>query len=71
MPLFALFADLRDREVLVLGGGEVATRKIHALLRTGARVLVHARELSPPLQALVAQGRLQRLHGDAVDPHWI
>lgn len=71
MPLFALFADLRDREVLVVGGGEVATRKIHALLRTGARVLVHARELSPPLQALVAQGRLQRLHGDAVDPHWI
>ena len=71
MPLFPLFVDLRDREVLVVGGGEVATRKIQALLRAGAQVLVHARELSPALQALEAEGRLQRLHGDGVDPGWI
>ena len=42
MPLFPLFADLRDREVLVVGGGEVATRKIQALLRAGAQVMVYA-----------------------------
>lgn len=71
MPLFPLFADLHGREVLVVGGGEVATRKIQALLRAGAQVLVHARELAPGLQALAAAGRLQRLHGDAVDPRWI
>src|SRR6478735_6592277 len=71
MPLFPLFVDLRDREVLVVGGGDVATRKIQALLRAGAQVLVHARELAPALQALEAEGRLQRLHGDAVDPRWI
>ncbi|MEF9977518.1 MAG: NAD(P)-dependent oxidoreductase [Thermomonas sp.] len=71
MPLFPLFVDLRDREVLVVGGGEVATRKIQALLRAGANVLVHARELAPALQALAAEGRLQRLDGDAIDPHWI
>jgi precorrin-2 dehydrogenase/sirohydrochlorin ferrochelatase len=71
MPLFPLFADLQGREVLVVGGGEVATRKIQALLRTGANVLVHARELSSALQALAAEGRVQRLAGDAVDPHWI
>ena len=71
MPLFPLFVDLSDREVLVVGGGEVATRKIQALLRAGANVLVHARELAPPLQALAAEGRLQRLDGDAVDPRWI
>ena len=71
MPLFPLFADLHGREVLVVGGGEVATRKIQALLRAGAQVLVHARELAPGLQTLAAAGRLQRLHGDAVDPHRI
>ena len=71
MPLFPVFIDLRDREVLVVGGGEVATRKIQALLRAGANVLVHARELAPALQALAGEGRLQRLDGDAVDPHWI
>jgi precorrin-2 dehydrogenase / sirohydrochlorin ferrochelatase len=71
MPLFPLFVDLRDREVLVVGGGEVATRKIEALMRAGARVLVHAHALAPALDALVAEGRLQRLDGDSVDPRWI
>ena len=71
MPLFPLFVDLRGREVLVVGGGEVATRKILALLQAGANVLVHARELAPALQALAAEGRLQRLDGDGIDPHWI
>ena len=71
MPLFPVFVDLRDREVLVVGGGEVATRKIQALLRAGAKVLVHARELAPALQGLAGEGRLQQLEGDAVDPRWI
>ena len=71
MPLFPLFVDLRGHEVLVVGGGEVATRKIQALLRAGAKVLVHARELAPALRALTEEGRLQRLDGDAVDPRWI
>ena len=30
--LFGLFADLADRDVLVVGGGSVATRKVTALL---------------------------------------
>ena len=71
MPLFPLFADLHGREVLVVGGGEVATRKIQALLRAGARVLIYAREMAPALQALAVEGRLHRLEGDAVDPQWI
>lgn len=71
MPLFPVFVELHDREVLVVGGGEVATRKIQALLRAGANVLVHARDLSPALQALAAEGRLQHMQGDAVDPRWI
>ncbi|HET9047439.1 MAG TPA: NAD(P)-dependent oxidoreductase, partial [Chiayiivirga sp.] len=29
-PLFALFADLRERAVLVVGAGSVARRKVQA-----------------------------------------
>jgi len=42
-----IFADLTQRPVLVVGGGDVAARKIDLLLRAGAMVRVVARELSP------------------------
>jgi precorrin-2 dehydrogenase/sirohydrochlorin ferrochelatase len=70
MPLYPLFADLAGREVLVVGGGEVALRKVEALLHAGARVRIHARELHPELALQVARGRLERLDGD-FDPGWI
>ena len=70
MPLYPMFVDLAGREVLVVGGGEVALRKIEALLQAGARVRVHARELHPQLVALQAQGRLERLEGD-FDEAWL
>lgn len=70
MPLFPMFADLRGREVLVVGGGEVAARKIEALLRAGARVQVHARELDGTVAAWLREGRLHRREG-AFDPAWL
>ncbi len=68
--LFPLFANLDGREVLVVGGGEVAQRKIEALLHAGARVQVHARAVNDQLQQWLAQGRLHRLEGD-FDPAWL
>lgn len=69
-PLFPLFADLHGREVLVIGGGEVAARKIEALLQAGAQVRVHAHALNDTLSQWLAQGRVQRLEG-AFDPGWL
>ncbi|MFC3550514.1 NAD(P)-dependent oxidoreductase [Lysobacter cavernae] len=70
MALYPLFANLSGREVLVVGGGEVATRKIEALLDADAHVLVHAHALDDTLSQWLQQGRLQRLYGD-FDPDWL
>lgn len=64
MPLFPLFADLSGREVLVVGGGEVATRKVGALLQAGAQVQIHAYALDVALSQWLAQIPLRRREGD-------
>lgn len=50
MRYFPLFADLRGQRVLVVGGGEVAERKVRLLLEAGARVDLVAPELTEWLQ---------------------
>ncbi|MCK7593746.1 siroheme synthase CysG [Pseudomarimonas salicorniae] len=57
--LFPLFARLRGRPVLVVGGGVVAARKISPLIAAGARVRVVARALGEHVEALVSEARLE------------
>ena len=59
MRYFPLFLDLRDRPVLVVGGGVVAERKVALLLDSGARVCVVAPVLSAGLAAAAARGALE------------
>ncbi|MGJ7901591.1 siroheme synthase CysG [Lysobacter sp. 1R34A] len=66
-PLFPVFADLRGRTVLVVGGGMVALRKAGALLEAGARVRVGAPELAPALAAWADEGRIEHLPGHFVE----
>jgi siroheme synthase (precorrin-2 oxidase/ferrochelatase) len=40
MDYFPIFLRLVNEPVLVVGGGEIAARKIDLLLRTGAKVTV-------------------------------
>jgi uroporphyrin-III C-methyltransferase/precorrin-2 dehydrogenase/sirohydrochlorin ferrochelatase len=68
--LFPIFADLRDRAVLVVGGGAVARRKVAALLEAGARVIVGAPTLDDALEALAATGRITHLAGE-FEPEWL
>ena len=69
-PLFPLFADLRGRRVLVVGGGAVARRKLEPLLAAGARVVVAAPWLEPSVMALFAEGRIEHLAG-RFEPEWL
>lgn len=55
---YPLHLDLRDRRVLVVGGGTVATRRIVALLDAGALVTVVAPEASGSIVALADDGRV-------------
>lgn len=59
MHSFPGFLNLRDRPVLVVGGGENAARKIRLLARAGARIHLAAAELTPELSTLVAAGTVQ------------
>ncbi len=47
---------LADKLCLVVGGGQVAARKVHSLLEAGARVRVVAPRLRPELQELAMRG---------------
>jgi len=59
MDYLPVFLQLRDRPVLVVGGGRVAARKVELLRRTGAKITVVAPELADELRALATQGELQ------------
>jgi uroporphyrin-III C-methyltransferase/precorrin-2 dehydrogenase/sirohydrochlorin ferrochelatase len=58
MRHFPIFADLRGRRVLVVGGGDVAEHKIRLLISAGARVTVIAPQLTPWLEQQAADAAL-------------
>lgn len=53
-PVFPVFLRLAGRDVLVVGAGRVATRKIDELLEAGAKVRVVAPEIEPCVRELAA-----------------
>jgi uroporphyrin-III C-methyltransferase / precorrin-2 dehydrogenase / sirohydrochlorin ferrochelatase len=56
---FPVFFDLVGQKVLVVGGGDVALRKIALLERSGASITVVAPEVVPELMARAAAGTLK------------
>lgn len=52
MPLFPVYVDLSDREVLVVGGGRVALRKVRSLLKFTRNITLVAPKLVPELERL-------------------
>lgn len=53
---YPVFLDLAGRRCAVIGGGEVARRKVEGLLACGAAVRVIAPEVCPALEALAGRG---------------
>jgi len=73
MSYYPIAVDLKDRNVLVVGGGTVALRKVETLLEFGARVTVVAPEVAPDIERLAESGRIELRRrayerGDAAGP---
>ena len=56
---YPIFLNLQGKRCLVVGGGEVASRKVQGLLEAGAVVVVVSPTLTEPLLALAQQGAIQ------------
>lgn len=61
MDFFPIFLNLRGRLCAVIGGGEVASRKISLLLQAGADVRVHAPELGDTLSQWAREGKIRHV----------
>ena len=64
MGYIPIFLDVTGRECVVVGGGEVAARKVEALLEANARVTVVSPRLSSQLQSLAARGVVTHIARD-------
>lgn len=67
MPYYPVFIDLRDQHVLVVGGGEVAERKIRNLQTHDCRISIASQHLSSYLEDLVERGAIHLIDLDSLD----
>jgi uroporphyrin-III C-methyltransferase/precorrin-2 dehydrogenase/sirohydrochlorin ferrochelatase len=58
MRFFPVFLRVADQRIVVSGGGEAAVAKLRLLLKTEARIEVHATEIDPVIEGWAAEGRL-------------
>ena len=59
MAFYPLYVDLEGRKCVVVGGGEVAERKVASLLECGADVEVISPDFTPGLEEDAGAGRLK------------
>jgi precorrin-2 dehydrogenase/sirohydrochlorin ferrochelatase len=59
MRYFPMFLDVENKPILVVGGGEVACRKVDSLLRAGADVTLVSPKVEPYLKQLVDDNKVR------------
>lgn len=62
MDYLPIFLDVKNHECLIIGGGEVAARKVEMLLRAGAKIKVVAPKLGQSMQRLVEQEKISHIN---------
>ena len=76
MSYYPVFLNLKGRNVLVVGGGAVALRKVRTLLEAGAVITVASPELCDGLAAYRDSGEIECMerpfrHDDITDDIWL
>jgi len=69
MPYYPIFLDLNHQNVVVVGGGEVAERKIKSLLIYGCTIYISSPHLTPHLQQLVAIKKIHHIPDESLDTY--
>lgn len=59
MPYYPIFLDISGRDVVVIGAGIVALRKVEGLLEVNANVRLISPDLHPDLEKFVESGQVQ------------
>jgi len=71
MAGYPLLLDLTARSVVVAGGGDVATRRVRALVAAGADVLVVAPQIAEEIVALEVRAERRPFTGSDLDGAWL
>jgi len=58
---FPMFFSLKNRKIIVIGGGRIATRRVRVLIRCGASIVVIAPSISAELKLLAGEDKLMLL----------
>ncbi|HLJ74068.1 MAG TPA: bifunctional precorrin-2 dehydrogenase/sirohydrochlorin ferrochelatase [Thermoanaerobaculia bacterium] len=68
-PYYPIFIDVEDREVVIIGGGNVCARKAETMMRYGANVTVVSPEFTGEIEAWARDGRIriQRKEYEEID----
>ena len=69
MEFLPVFLNIKKQTCAVIGGGEIAARKVELLLRAGGRVVVVAPQCCPALQRHLQAGDIQHISAEFAPEH--
>ena len=55
---FPIFIDLSEKKIVVIGGGTIASRRVHTLVNFAEKIVIVSPKLTETLQELYQQGKI-------------